>query len=232
MDSSLPYRNSRPGGSRLASIIGDCAIAHGQSGLPRSGYRRSSFDKCGNSTLPAVWQREGVLERSGRGRLREPPPTAAGPGPGHSRLAGGGDGRGHRIPANGFEIRAWRAGTLPATLHGHVARPPGPGRHRAGWSFTGEPSHRVERAAKRPLGGGAPGFRAVGKKKNHDSLVTGMRLSLSHQPAFRRFRAGRKPQASKAQASGNNLSATLARWLQGRSRPWRKVSLGDGLPIR
>jgi hypothetical protein len=28
----------------------------------------------------AAWQREGVLERSGRGRLPEPPPTAAGPG--------------------------------------------------------------------------------------------------------------------------------------------------------
>ena len=28
----------------------------------------------------AAWQREGILERSGRGRLREPPPTGPGPG--------------------------------------------------------------------------------------------------------------------------------------------------------
>jgi len=56
----------------------------------------------------------------------------------------------------------------------------------------------VERAA----GGGTPGVRAAGKKKNHDSPVTGMRLSLSRQPAFRRLRAGREAQASKAQASG------------------------------
>ena len=65
-------------------------------------------------------------------------------------------------------------------------QPPGADCHRAGPSFAGQPSHRVERAAKRPLAGGAPGFRAVGKKNNIRGRTTG-RTAGSESPARQPF---------------------------------------------